>query len=132
MSSPDRAGAPAPSSAPRRPDAEALERLARESDITAYRSSGPGGQKKNKTESSVRVRHRATGITRVATESRSQWRNRRAALERLWLALAERRRVRKPRVPTRPGLGAVERRLAEKRRDSRLKRLRGSGGTEAD
>jgi protein subunit release factor B len=132
MSSPDRARAPAPSSTPRRPDTEALERLARECDVTAYRSSGPGGQKKNKTESSVRVKHRLSGITRVATESRSQWRNRRAALERLWMALAERRRVRKPRVPTRPGLGAVERRLAEKRRDSRLKRLRGSGATDAD
>ena len=118
--------------AERRPTPLALERLARECEITPFKSSGPGGQKKNKTESSVRVRHRATGITRVATESRSQWRNRRAALERLWMALAERRRVRRPRVPTRPGLGAVERRLAEKRRDSRLKRLRGSGETDAD
>ena len=92
--------------------------------MTAYRSSGPGGQKKNKTESSVRVRHRPTGLTRVATESRSQWRNRRAALERLWRALAERRRVKKKRVPTRPGASAVERRLAEKRRDAAKKRER--------
>ena len=53
-----------------------LERLARDCDVTAYRSSGPGGQKRNKTESSVRVRHRPTGITRIATESRSQTRNR--------------------------------------------------------
>ena len=63
---------------------EYLERLARECLITPFKSSGPGGQKKNKTESSVRVRHRPTGITRIATESRSQTRNREAALERVW------------------------------------------------
>ncbi len=38
-----------------------------ECEITAYRSSGPGGQKKNKTESSVRARHRSSGIIRIAT-----------------------------------------------------------------
>ena len=57
-----------------------LERLARDCDITPFRSSGPGGQKKNKTESSVRVRHLPTGVTRIATESRSQTRNRALAL----------------------------------------------------
>src|SRR4029453_12416341 len=69
---------------PRVPRPEDLERLARDCDVTPFRSSGPGGQKKNKTESSVRVRHRPTGITRVATESRSQTRNKVAALERVW------------------------------------------------
>jgi protein subunit release factor B len=127
-----RSAPPIPSPAPTRPTPEALERLARECDITAYRSSGPGGQKKNKTESSVRVKHRPSGITRVATESRSQWRNRRAALERLWRALAERRRVRKARVPTAPGSAAIERRLAEKRRESQRKRLRATRDLDAD
>ena len=103
---------------------EHLERLARDCDITAFRSSGPGGQKKNKTESSVRVRHRPTGITRIATESRSQWRNRVAALERVWTELERRARKRKPRIATRPGAAAVERRLEAKRRESRTKRLR--------
>jgi protein subunit release factor B len=115
------AHAPAPS---RHPNDDDLERLERECDVTAYRSSGPGGQKKNKTESSVRVRHRPSGLVRVATESRSQWRNRRAALERLWKALAERRRVKKPRVPTAPGRAAVERRLTEKRLSAARKRAR--------
>jgi len=132
MASPPRAGSPARSSAPTRPGPDALERLARECDITAYRSSGPGGQKKNKTESSVRVKHRPSGITRVATESRSQWRNRRAALERVWMALAERRRVRTPRVPTAPRPAAIERRLAQKRRESQRKRLRAIRDLDAD
>lgn len=120
MSTPSRSSARSAT----RPDDEALARLARDCDITPYRSSGPGGQKKNKTESSVRVRHLPTGITRVATESRSQWRNRRAALERVWEALAERRRVRRARVATAPGPAAIERRLATKRRAAERKRQR--------
>ena len=101
-----------------------LERLARACDVTPYKSSGPGGQKKNKTESSVRVRHRATGITRVATESRSQLRNRVRALERVAEELARRARRRTPRRPTKPTRAAVERRLGEKRRESLKKRER--------
>jgi protein subunit release factor B len=101
-----------------------LERLARECEVTAYRSSGPGGQKKNKTESSVRVRHLPTGITRIATESRSQLRNREQALERVWKELERRRRPRKIRKPTKPGANAVARRLESKRREGEKKRTR--------
>src|SRR5262245_58451976 len=101
-----------------------LERLARDCDVTAFRSSGPGGQKKNKTESSVRVRHRPTGITRIATESRSQSRNRTLALERVWKELRRRAAKRRPRVATRPHAGAVERRLETKRRAAATKRAR--------
>jgi len=106
------------------PDDEALARLARESEVTAYRSSGPGGQKKNKTESSVRVRHLPTGIVRIATEHRSQHRNRALALERLWRALVRRARKAKPRIATKPSSAAVERRLDSKRRDAERKRAR--------
>jgi protein subunit release factor B len=101
-----------------------LARLALESDVTPFKSSGPGGQKKNKTESSVRVRHRPSGITRIATESRSQARNRERALERVWKELERRAAKRKPRVATRPHRGAVEGRLAEKRRAGERKRTR--------
>ena len=101
-----------------------LERLARDCEITAYKSSGPGGQKKNKTESSVRVRHLPSGITRIATESRSQLRNRALALERVWEELARRARRRKPRVASKPSRAAVEQRLVEKRRRSLSKRAR--------
>ena len=65
-----------------------LARLARECEITPFRSSGPGGQKKNKVASSVRVRHRPSGVVRIATESRSQARNRQLALERVLAELA--------------------------------------------
>ena len=52
-----------------------------------YRASGPGGQKRNKTESAVRLRHQATGIVVTASESRSQHDNRRRALRRMREAL---------------------------------------------
>jgi ribosome-associated protein len=101
-----------------------LERLARECEVTPFRSSGPGGQKKNKVESSVRVRHRPTGIVRIGTESRSQTRNREAALERVLAELERRARRAKPRRATRPSRAAVEERLAEKRRVASRKRQR--------
>jgi protein subunit release factor A len=102
-----------------------LERLARDCVVTPFKSSGPGGQKKNKTESSVRVRHLPSGIVRVATESRSQYRNREAALQRVWDALEARRRKPKPRVATRPTRASKDRRVETKRRTSTVKRLRG-------
>jgi protein subunit release factor B len=104
-----------------------LQRLARECEIVPFKSSGPGGQKKNKTESSVRVRHRPTGITRIATESRSQLRNRELALQRVWDELRRRARRPKPRIATRPSAAAVERRLEGKRRAAEKKRLRRAG-----
>jgi len=103
---------------------ENLERLARDCEITAYRSSGPGGQKKNKTESSVRVVHVPTGITRVATESRSQTRNKAAALERVWLEIQRRAKKRKPRIATKPSKAAKDRRVTEKKRAGAIKKLR--------
>lgn len=109
---------------------EHLQKLLAECDVEAYRSSGPGGQKKNKTESSVRVRHRASGLVRVATESRSQYRNREAALERVWEALEARRRKPKPRVPTRPTEASRVRRVEGKRRAGSLKRLRGGAAND--
>jgi ribosome-associated protein len=102
-----------------------LARLARDCDITPYKSSGPGGQKKNKTESSVRVRHRPSGITRIATESRSQLRNRQLALARVLAELKRRARRPKPRAATAPTRAAVERRIEGKRRQSAVKRMRG-------
>ena len=66
--------------------------LLSECDVDTYRASGPGGQKRNKTESAVRLRHRATGLQAIAEESRSQAENRSRALKRLRKALAIRLR----------------------------------------
>ena len=67
--------------------------LLAECDVDTYRSRGPGGQKRNKTESAVRIRHRPTGLSVVATESRSQAENRARALVRLRYALVLSERV---------------------------------------
>ena len=48
-----------------------------------YRSSGAGGQHRNKTDSCCRAVHLPTGITAIATEQRSQHQNKAVALARL-------------------------------------------------
>ena len=57
-------------------------------EIDRFRASGPGGQKRNKTESAVRLRHIPSGVSAIATESRSQHENRARALRRLRHQLA--------------------------------------------
>ncbi len=52
-----------------------LKALKKQVVIETYRSSGPGGQRKNKTETSVRLKHLPSGITVIATEHRSQAQN---------------------------------------------------------
>lgn len=48
-----------------------------------FRAGGKGGQGQNKTDSGVRVIHAASGARGEARDSRSQLRNKRAALRRL-------------------------------------------------
>lgn len=55
--------------------------------VDLYRASGPGGQKRNKTSSAVRLRHLPSGIIVIAEESRSQHENRARAVKRLRRAL---------------------------------------------
>jgi len=92
--------------------------------IDYFRASGPGGQHRNKSETGVRLTHLPSGIVVTATESRSRHQNLRHAFARLEAKLAARNRIATPRVATRPGRAAVERRLEEKRRQSQRKRSR--------
>lgn len=48
-----------------------------------YKSSGPGGQHRNKVETAIRLHHTPTGVTAQGEETRSQEENRRHAVHRL-------------------------------------------------
>ncbi|MFI6760705.1 alternative ribosome rescue aminoacyl-tRNA hydrolase ArfB [Micromonospora sp. NPDC050417] len=125
------------------PDAELSWRFSR--------SSGPGGQGVNTTDSRVelswdlaqstalsehlkaralnRLANRLVDgvLTITASEHRSQLMNREAARERLAAVLAEATAPpAPPRRPTRPSRGAKERRIADKKRRGQTKRLRRS------
>ncbi|MBI5440360.1 MAG: peptide chain release factor-like protein [Deltaproteobacteria bacterium] len=93
-------------------------------EITFFKSSGPGGQHKNKRETAVRIRHLPTGITVTATEERSQLLNRQAALGRLEAKLERLRRKRKRRIATAPTRASRERRLEAKKLHGRKKAAR--------
>lgn len=114
-----------------------------EVEFRTSRSSGPGGQHAQKTETRVEAIFDVEGsgaltdvqkrrvVTRagprlraIAQDERSQSRNRELALERLAEQLREALRVPRRRRKTKPSQASVERRLDEKRRRSRLKRLR--------
>jgi ribosome-associated protein len=114
-----------------------------EVELQVSRSSGPGGQHAQKSETRVvavfdveassalsdaqkrRVVARAGPVLRaVAQDERSQSRNRELALERLVATLREALRVERRRKPTKPTAAARERRLEQKRRRSQTKQLR--------
>jgi protein subunit release factor B len=101
-----------------------IDLLKRQVTVETYRSSGPGGQRKNKTETAVRLKHLPSGITVTATEHRSQAQNLNLAFERLRERLLHLSRPKKRRVPTRVPRKAKEARIEEKKSRSTKKRFR--------
>ena len=114
-----------------------------EIELRFSRSSGPGGQHAQKSETRVeaifdvegssalspaqkaRVVAKAGPVLRaVAQDERSQLRNRELAVERLVEELREALRVERPRRPTGPSAASRERRLEQKRRRGETKQLR--------
>jgi ribosome-associated protein len=114
-----------------------------EIELRFSRSSGPGGQHANTSETRVEAVFDVEGSTAltdiqkrrvvskagptlraIAQDERSQWRNRELAVVRLVEQLRRALHVDRKRVPTKPSKAAKERRLEEKRRRSDLKKLR--------
>lgn len=60
----------------------------KEFSFQTFRSSGPGGQHVNKTESAVRVTHLSSGLSVAASDQRSQLQNKKLAIERLLVKLS--------------------------------------------
>jgi ribosome-associated protein len=115
----------------------------REIELRASRSSGPGGQHANVTDSRIeasfdvaasaaltpaqqaQIMGRAGPVVRaVAQDARSQVRNRELALERLRARLAQALHVPRSRTATRPTRASRQRRLEAKRRTGERKQGR--------
>ncbi len=62
--------------------------LLKQCHVDHYRVGGPGGQKRNKTSSAIRLRHRPSGLSVTASDDRSQRVNKIHAIRRLREAIA--------------------------------------------
>ncbi len=103
---------------------ESDEDLLRECEVETFRSSGPGGQHVNKTESAVRLRHLPSRIVVTSQQERSQHRNKALCLQKLRKKIQQLNHRPAKRVPTRMPLSAKNRTLEEKARRSQIKRSR--------
>jgi protein subunit release factor A len=92
--------------------------------VDTFKASGPGGQHRNKRETAVRVLHLPTGITVLATEHRSQARNKELALRRLELKLSALQKKKKRRIPTSIPPSYKKNILAAKRHRAQIKKWR--------
>ncbi len=103
---------------------ESDDELLRECEVETFRSSGPGGQHVNKTESAVRLRHKSSGVVVTSQQERSQHRNKQLCMEKLRAKVEKLNYRPARRVPTRVPAGVKDRTLQEKARRAKIKRLR--------
>jgi ribosome-associated protein len=134
-----------------RPEELISRQFEKEFIFSATRSSGPGGQNVNKVNSKIELRFNiiaslllserekqmiAEKLGKKITENgdiiiisqteRSQLENKRKAVEKFYVLVSKALTVRKRRLPTSPGAGAIARRLEVKRKRSEIKKSRGN------
>ncbi len=102
------------------------EALLSECDVQVFRSSGPGGQSVNTTDSAVRLVHRPSGLRVQCQRERSQLRNKHIAVARLRekLESLQAEASRTPRRATKPSRSAKRKRMDSKSQVSSKKKLR--------
>lgn len=83
------------------------EELMVECSLDFFKSSGKGGQKRNKTSSAVRLIHNPTKVAVTDCSERSQHRNRQVAIQKLRLAIALQFRVIPAELPERIECGSA-------------------------
>jgi len=103
---------------------ESDEDLLADCEMETFCSSGPGGQNVNRRETAVRLRHLPTGVVVTCQKERSQYRNRKLALEILRRKLRSRLRRHRPRIPTAIPREVREEILERKKRQSLKKKTR--------
>jgi len=104
---------------------ESDDDLLEECETQTYRSSGPGGQNVNKTESAVRLRHEPSGIVVQCQEERSQHLNKLKAIAKLREKVEQLNHRDPKRIATKPTGGSKRRGKIAKRRHSQRKQQRG-------
>ncbi|MBK8802018.1 MAG: peptide chain release factor-like protein [Fibrobacteres bacterium] len=99
---------------------ESDDDLLDECEVQVFRSSGPGGQHANKTESAVRIRHVPSGVVAQCQEERSQHLNKLRCLAKLRERIQERNHRDPLRIPTKPTGGSRRRgKIAKSRHSTR-------------
>lgn len=101
-----------------------LEKLLKQCHIQTFRSTGPGGQHVNKTESAVRLIHKPTGLIVSCQEQRSQHQNKALALEKLAAKIEKMNRKPNQRIATKIPAHIKEKRKKLKEKQSQRKRDR--------
>lgn len=100
------------------------EDLIKECEISTFRSSGPGGQHVNKTDSAVRLIHLPTGITVTSQKERSQLLNKKTCLHKLREIVKRRNYVKPKRIKTKMPKSVKAKNVLKKTKHSAKKQLR--------
>lgn len=98
--------------------------LLRECEVNTFRSSGPGGQHVNKTESAVRLKHLPSGVVVTSRAERSQHQNKARCLQQLRRKIEQMNHRPAKRIPTRVPGSVKKRTMEAKTRRSYVKQLR--------
>lgn len=100
------------------------DELLAQCDVDTFRSSGPGGQHVNKTETAVRLKHLPTGIVTASQTERSQYRNKQNCLHKLREKIAALNYKPPKRIKTKVPAAAKRRKAEAKNLQSIKKKLR--------